>query len=377
MTAPILANRKPLLSREGSLAVCVPTYRRPQLLKLLLDDLARQTLRPELLIVVDGDPVSGEARHVAYSSRLPCRVAYLPSNHANLPYQRYLGWRAAAGCRWLVYLDDDLRITQTECIERLVQPLQWRNRRVAGVTARIVFPRKEQNAPSLPGCACDRRGRASWLVRWFGAGGRTPAGGLTPAGNRKRPICNGDDYAAVNWLHGGVMAFPHEVLDANCFSEDVFALAETGCGLGEDTILSRKAGERGELLFAFCAGVEHPHADTPKAYAVGNFQLAYATALSRRLINDNYRASERPTLADRLSLLRSYAGNTLLHWSRAIGSLERRRLDHALGYSLGALRGVLQEPAAHRIAPGIDWRLDAEEALRLVEERKPATCPQP
>jgi hypothetical protein len=88
------------------LAVCIPTYRRPHLLRLLLGDLGLQTVSIDRLIVVDGDPSSAGVRTTIETLPGVAReLLYVPSNHANLPYQRYLGWRAAGGAGRLLYLE--------------------------------------------------------------------------------------------------------------------------------------------------------------------------------------------------------------------------------------------------------------------------------
>ena len=360
--APSGKKRSPQ-EQQRHLAICIPTFRRPHLLKLLLRDLAKQTLRPDLLIVVDGNPESGDVRSLLNEiSQTACRkVVYIPSNHANPPYQRYLGWRASAGYRWLVYLDDDLRISQLTCLSKLVEPFRWSDRHVVGVTARIIFPPRQ-----APGARTPFAG----LVERFGAGRLTLPGGLTPSGHRKLPLYNNQRYESVDWLHGGVMAFRRDSLTADCFSENLLALAEAGCGLGDDTILSRRAACKGELLFAFCARVHHDGTEESRACPTEAFRLGYATALSRRLINDNYRGLDPPQWPDRFSLLRSYAGNALLAWARA-SRLERLRVRYACGYTLGALRGLCRGPSARRMTPRVEWWLDAERAMIHAEELQP------
>src|SRR5262249_22555617 len=92
------------------LGLCVCTFRRPELLGLVLRDVRAQTIQPRLLIVVDGDPASGEVERILMGVPFgqDSVVLYVPSNHANLAYQRYLGWKAAAAGHvpTLVYLDD-------------------------------------------------------------------------------------------------------------------------------------------------------------------------------------------------------------------------------------------------------------------------------
>ena len=109
------------------LCICVPTYKRPHLLKLLIEDLARQRCRPETLIIVDGDSASNEVAKMldGIASQTGPRVRYVASSHANLAYQRYLGWKVAQAekAEILLYLDDDLRLEQGDAVAELVAPL--------------------------------------------------------------------------------------------------------------------------------------------------------------------------------------------------------------------------------------------------------------
>ena len=300
-------------SLDNELAVCVPTYRRPHLLARLLGDLARQTCQPDLMIIVDGNPSSGDVKALLGRHEVPTSwsILYIPSSHANLPFQRYLGWRIARRTRWLLYVDDDLRLRQPDALERLIRPLQT-DRSVAGVTAQIVYPAARTAAPSVQGTWGSR------LAKRFGSGRGMPPGGLTPSGHRRPPGRGDPEYPEVEWLRGGVMAFRMTALSERCFSNDLFAMHHVGAGLGEDTVLARKARAGGRLLLARQVEFEHPNADLPRAYPTDGFHLGYATAYSRRMINEAYRGFGKPRWADRLALLKGYAGNTLLNLGRAV-----------------------------------------------------------
>ncbi len=349
---------------KAGLAVCVPTYRRPGLLRRLLGDLSRQTLRPEQLIVVDGDPSSGEACAVVQSAGLRISsITYVPSNHANLPFQRYLGWRGAARQRWVVYLDDDLRVLQKDALEKLILPLEALPGEIAGVTARIDFPNRPATHSGVDRSSSDANlGRA--LARRFGSAHKTQPGGLTPVGYRKPPADTTEPYASTEWLRGGVMAFDRSALNEQCFGESLFAMAEIRAGLGEDTILSTKAAFRGHLLLARHVRFIHPDHDSPKAYAFRGFRAGWARAYSRRLINDSCRGFKPPIWADRAALIKHYVGENFVNFQRCQLRPGWAEWNFALGYAWGTWRGVFQPPDADRLAPGIDWRGDAADCLR-------------
>jgi hypothetical protein len=140
-------------------------------------------------------------------------------------------------------------------------------------------------------------------------------------------------------------------------------MGERGWGLGEDTLLSRRIGSRGVLLTAFQAGIVHPNGHAPVAYRRDAFGRGYATAFSRRLLNDHFRGFDCPQWPDRLALIKSYAVNASLGWVSALRRRDGNARAFAAGYTLGALRGTLQAPASRRLTPSINWQADAESAL--------------
>jgi glycosyltransferase involved in cell wall biosynthesis len=349
--------------------IVIPTFKRSHLLKLLLGDIAVQTVVPELVVVVDGEPTSRDVFSVLerFGSERPAKICYVPSNHANLAYQRYLGWAVAERehARFLLYLDDDLRIADSEGIEQVLGPLSCEGEHVVGCTGEIEFGKTP--GPFAHGAVLDRHEHAKQgdglLVRWFGSTRRLPPGSLNPSGHRCPLDSSSEDRVKVEWLRGGVMACRMGALDRDCFSADLFSLSEIGYGHGEDTLLSRRLGAKGELLFVRNARFLHPCADAPKAYATRARKMGFGTAYSRRLLNDNYRWPAPPHLADRMALLRSYAGSTLLHASRALRAPKVHRFAFAWGYFLGSIQGTLRPPNQKLLTPNIDWDKDARVAL--------------
>ncbi len=345
-------------------AICIPTYRRaPQLVRLIAD-LSGQTVAPELLVIVDGDPGSGKVLEALQSCAVPSltQVVYVPSNHPSLPYQRYLGWRTASGSRWLVFLDDDLRIPQRDFIAKITEPLEWRSRRIAGVTCAIDFGDPNQ-AGGVQASTLELTKTGPRLWHRLMSQGRIAPGGLSPSGHRRMPRDNASGYESAEWLSGAAMAFRTADLHASWFSDAGFALFRARLATGEDLVLARHALQKGELLFASCASVNHPY-ETPSNFgSEDSYRLGIIHSYGERYVNDAYRGSARPTLADRAALARSLAGSVILHWSRFLRNPEARRWRFARGFAAGAFRAIFAFPGPDKLAPGVDWERSAEEAL--------------
>jgi hypothetical protein len=320
-----------------------------------------QTCHPDILIVVDGDPATGAVVRMLREIAVPkaWKIIYVPSNFANQPYQRYVGWKVAVrdACRVLLYLDDDLRIHQPDAVEKTVAPL-FADNDIVGITSVINFGdlSKLPDMEMLVERDHLSHRQSPWLVRLLGSTHQMAPGRMSPTGQRTSPARDGREYEPMDYLRGGVMAFRMSALSDDCFSPDLFSMAQRGWGMGEDIVLFRRVATRGQLCLAWCAQVDHPYDDPPRCFPAQAYRFGFTVAYSRRLMNESYRGFAAPTWSDRLILLKSYVGNLLLNWYRAFRNPKRFRFAYAWGYTVGAFRGLIQKPSVAALTPGIDWR---------------------
>ena len=344
---------------SNNVFVCICTYKRPFLLQQLIDDLLTQTAKINRLIIVDGDPSSEQVIGVLRECD-NLSFVYIPSNHANVSFQRYLGWKVAkkSNAEILLYLDDDMRITQKDAVELLLHPLTVDDEKIVGTTAPITFPTisVEVSGPKT------LKNRFLSSIKTLSWNNKAIPGSLTATGVRIPPVeFSPEGYGRVNWAYGGVMAFKMSKLGSDSFLEDSFALHHIGCGLGEDTLISHIASKNGHILLIRSAEFLHPNADESKAYSREPYKYGYATAYSRRLINDHYLGGS--IFSNRLFLFRSYFSNSVVNLLSFITTLDSKSLKYSVGYLFGALRGLFQKPVASRLTPEIDWWSEAEVAL--------------
>jgi len=333
----------------SSLAIAVPTYRRPHLLARLLSDLTEQDLKPDVIIVVDGEADTAGVREVL-ARGWPFSTKLIHSTQANLPFQRRLAYQASAGCDLLLYLDDDLRIRDRTSVRVVVKALDGPG--VVAATAAILAPASRRPQPWA-------RGRGSSRRVW--------AGDLTPSGNRTAPPTDGNTYPKVGWLRGGVMAFRRPALSLDCFPESLMGMASVGLGLGEDLVIARRVLRRGRIVLAVDAKFEHPATDQTRSFVTTGFRGGFAAAYSRRLINDVYRG-DRPTyLVDRLALGASWAGNAAHEAAEALRSLSLVQSARACGYVCGALEGAIRPPGQAHTGGMVGWDFEARRSLETIE----------
>ncbi|MEL7655691.1 MAG: glycosyltransferase [Bacillota bacterium] len=357
---------------SSNLALCICTYKRANSLRVLLDDVTKQTLQPEKLIIVDGDPGSNEVLQILDESKLEtlCEIVYVASNHGNQTYQRYLGFRVAksyVNLDYLLFLDDDLRIHHEDSIRNIIFPLTWEKPVVSSVTGNLIFSSSKINHDEKVTLSDLRGGllENNIFAKLLGSKGKVIPGDVSPTGNRVLPA-TGQKYANIRWLSGGSIAFRLSLLDENILSDDIFAMNYLRLGLCEDLVISRRMLERGDLIFATNATFHHPSETSPTAYSSDASRFGYALAYSRRWFNDNYRGLHPPTFGDRVSLLKFFIGSLLVHWFKALVTINRSRIGFAAGFTKGVIEGLLIKPTAKNLTPNIDWWKDAEEALRNV-----------
>jgi succinoglycan biosynthesis protein ExoM len=98
------------LNSPHHISVCIATYRRPERLALLLEDLAAQSVLPREVVVVDND-AEGSARTVVDARRaagVPYVLLYDIQPKRNIALTRNRTVALATG-QWLAFVDDDER----------------------------------------------------------------------------------------------------------------------------------------------------------------------------------------------------------------------------------------------------------------------------
>ena len=336
------------------LTVAIPTFRRPRLLARLLAELARQSRRPDRLVVVDGEGAGSRTADVVARSGWPrkAETVFVPSTHANLPFQRWLGRRAAADSDDLIFFDDDLLLPDCDTVAKLTAALD----RAAAATCIV----------RLPGRPAPRTHLGPIRLTKLGA-----AGTLTPGGARRQPAADGSPLPAIEWLRGPVMAFRCEALPPARFPHDLFALAEIGAGMGEELAIARRV--LGRIVLVRDLAVDHPDTEPSRVLTGQASRKGFAIAYSRRLLNDLCRDG-RPNLADRLRLLWSWSGGLAAATTHALQRRNAESLGFAWGYLRGALGGAVYPPTHERLTPQVDWEADALHALNAASRIEEAAC---
>ena len=126
------------------ISICIATYRRPERLRSLLDDLLLQECRPSEIVVVDND-AAGSARPVvdavvAARPPIPIHYAVQPARNIALTRNRTV---ELSGGEWIAFIDDDER-APAAWLRQLVEAAERHS--ADGVLGPVV-PEVPQSAP--------------------------------------------------------------------------------------------------------------------------------------------------------------------------------------------------------------------------------------
>ena len=208
-----------------SIAVLIPTFRRPEMLQALLVSLSEGTRVPDEVIVVDNDPE--RSAYPEPIAGLPVRV-----HHAGLGLSlagaRNAGWRAA-DAELCIFIDDD-NVVERDAIAQLARPFEAPG---TGLAAPVIFA----GDSGTIWCGGIRRSEWTGLTRCLFRGQS-----LLPASTASWPTDDTPDAFAI----------PRAVLErVKGFDDERFPIhydeADLGArirGLGLQTIVIRDARVR-------------------------------------------------------------------------------------------------------------------------------------
>lgn len=266
-----LAGELPEQRRGVTVVLC--TYKRAKSVERFLASLARQTLKPDALLIVDASP-DGETEEVLAGSqdaRAVPSVSYwrVRGGLAGLTRQRNFGLRFVEH-DLVAFFDDDV-VLAPACLERMERAMRERPDAV-GVGASVS---NESRRPS----ALWRFRRALRIVPDLTPGRYTRTGMSIPwSFLEPRAGCVEGD-----WLPGcGMMWRSSPARSVGFFSE--FA----GYAQGEDLDFSLRMRPHGKLLLACDARLQHLHdaSGRPDGYRIGYMAIANRWQIHRRGLAD-------------------------------------------------------------------------------------------
>jgi|APTNR8051073442_1049403.scaffolds.fasta_scaffold02574_9 glycosyltransferase involved in cell wall biosynthesis len=221
-----------------SLSVVIPTYNRyNSLLKLIHQILA---LRKDIeIIVVDSNDVN-------FTKIALPDVRQLYSSCKNALFQRYVGWRAAKTA-WLLFLDDDMEISDDECFAFL-EALIKNSKDQRGYGLRFTNKHDQSVLSNLPKSITNRVNPSSFFrraIRQLTGYPELKSGEYYFCGLRGQQPING---GKTEWFSGGAFLARKDSLFEN-FNLQMCDLFEDGLGMGEDVLLGYTVSKLGRVEY--------------------------------------------------------------------------------------------------------------------------------
>lgn len=311
-------------------SLVIPTYNRPDELRVALGSVLQQTRLPDQLVIID----DGQMESVPYADELEdagVRIAYQRKAIPDLPTSRNIGI-GLSDCDLVLFLDDDVKLADNY-IEELIRPLEEDEaQQVAGVGARITNYRDLRPAHRLR-----RLFDRIFLVSGAVEGRVLPSGFTTNYGSTFDPP---DSVYEVDVLSGGAAAWRRWVFEKFSFTENY----RVHCA-GEDQDFSYRVSRQYTLLFNPAATMEHYESPTMR--------------------HDRYRSAQR-FLFDRYRFFNNYVRRhplqVVLFWwavsgyvlSRAAVWLIKRTPDETQ-----RMRGI-RDALGLMISGNLPWLQDAK-----------------
>jgi glycosyltransferase involved in cell wall biosynthesis len=198
-----------------SLGIVICTYQRPEKLRSLIKNILHADPLPQEIIVVDASPETYQAGIDEQG------VQVIKSNHANQPYQRYVGYLAAKS-DLLLYLDDDMEIVHPNFINVILNIFIQRPQ-ISGVALHFTNKQLINALSDIPTSNLFRKnGIFKRLKNKMSGYPDLPAGQLGWCGNRG-PQPSGGGF--TQWLSGGAFVAKRNCLYQN-FNFQLFDLFE-------------------------------------------------------------------------------------------------------------------------------------------------------
>lgn len=302
-----------------SVSALVATRNRSHSFKKMLDSLARQSMQPVEMIVVDGSE-NDQTKQVCHSEipNLKTKIIYHRATELGAATQRNQAIQyATQDVVWL--LDDDI-VLESNCVARLWQALD-RDSQLGGVNAMIT------NQKYLPPGKTSRylfrllhgRSEASYAGKCIG-----PALNLLPEDNPHLP-----EVVSVEWLNTTCVMYRREALPSPLFPP-IF----TGYSLMEDLTLSLVVGKKWQLANARTARIFHDSQPGDHKNNLG--VLAKMDLVNRHYVMTQILERNSPIDYCKLIILQLFGIATSV-----ISGKELRSLPKILGGKLSAISEII------------------------------------
>jgi len=256
--------------------VIIATCNRKESLMILVNQLLSCSKLPENIIVVDSSETINQDIKKINS------VKYIQSSHKNQPYQRYVGFLSSSS-EILIYLDDDMRILDNECFNKILS--LYHNKNTVGVQPNFRYEHNffDNKMPNSKTRQIAKKNKFLKFLKFLSGNPNINNGKFWLAGIRGNKPKNGE---IIEWFSGPVFSAKKNFLYIN-FNFSILGFYEISLGKAEDAILGFTLSRQGDLLYLSEELFAHDDQDD-SAYSVDFNSHATRVAHSRLYLSFEY-----------------------------------------------------------------------------------------
>lgn len=299
-----------IIKQDFDIIIC--TNNRADSILILIKQILEHSVQPSNIIVIDSSDQENQELNKMN------QVIYVKSSHKNQPYQRYVGYLASKSSI-LLYLDDDMKINNSNTMEIILQRFQKSN--IIGLAINFInnnefleksIPKSKFKSNAMP----SMKNKFLKIIKNFTGQVSLNDGEYYYNGLKgKQPVHGG----TTQWFSGGAFAVKKEYL-YNDFNFGLFDLYENKLGKGEDGIIGYTLSKNGELYFE--PDILFIHCDKKDStYTKNIFSFTQKVVFSRYYLSREFA---------RLNNKSYFISDLYYHWYilwRIIGLLVNQLLD--------------------------------------------------
>ncbi len=310
--------------------VIIATYNRRDSLKILVEQILECSCLPEKIIIVDSSIDENQEIQSLDS------VTYVRSSHKNQPYQRYVGYLASSS-DVLIYFDDDMRIVDKQCFEKILIPFNDEN--VVGVQPNFIYKNNFYDC-QIPESKIRQLAQNNIFFKFLKTLSGNPSiedGKLWLAGIRGRSPDNGK---SLEWFNGPVFSARKKYLYNN-FNFNLFELYKKRVGKAEDVILGFTLSKLGKVIYLEDAYFYHDD-QNDSVYSVNFISYSERISCSRLYLSFEYaRLSGKSKVLAFFHYHLFILGRIGCLIANQFINFERSRFNIMLGYLRGYFKALL------------------------------------
>ena len=328
--------------------VIIATFNRKESLAILVSQILKCSKLPENIIIVDSSAITDRD---IQSINL---VKYIKSSHANQPYQRYIGYLESSN-DILVYFDDDMRIIDNQCFEKILSLYDDKN--VVGVQPNFSYQHVffDHRVPKSKTRELAKKNIIFRYLRNLSGNPVVRNGTFWLAGIRgNKP----ENKKSIEWFNGPVFSARKENLYNN-FNFNLFQLYENGVGKAEDAILGFTLSKLGSILYVEEDLFYHEDQDD-STYSLDFISYGMRVAYSRLYLSFEYvRLSKTSKFLAFLHFNLYIFGRITSIIINQIINYKSSRSQILIGYLKGFCLAIIDTKKLLFFDSGSDWKNEA------------------